>query len=354
MIFINFKVYIHSIINVRFPVIGNYVYICSTTIQSYAVLSLSIILSSVQVEGYPFNIYYSPRYGKSGGHYFNDYHSLSSSSIVGIDKIYVHYTSNDVLAIQMTYRDSKGTCSLGYYHGEGTPHGGSDAIISLSSYEYLSRITGKYETTIRYLVFEIKNSISGRTRSYGYGLNRGQHFTISGPIYGIHGHSGNRLDNLGVFLPNPTYGPYGHYSGGTGFWDPVLTYRPAISRLYKVCIRHGAEIDAIQLTYLTTSGTYYTTGRYGGSGGSESCFTLGTNERIATVQIHRHQNVAKYKLINALKFTISTKNSHRQYTCGPYGQQNGDSAIYHTRNGALGFFGHYTSTRLTALGIIGH
>ena len=279
-------------------------YLTSVIIQSYALLSLTIILSNVQVEDYPFSVYHSPTYGKSGGHYFNDYHSISSSSIVRIDKIYIHYASHDVLAIQMTYRDINGTCSLGYYHGDGTPHGGSDSIISLSNDEYLSRITGRYENTIRYLAFEIKNSRTGRTRSYRYGPNRGQHFTISGPIYGIHGHSGARLDNLGVFLPNPTYGPYGHITG-TGFWDPVLTYRPAISRLYKVCIRHGDDVDAIQLTYLTTSGTYYTTGRYGGSGGSESCFTLGSNEIITTVQMHPPQDVARFKFIKAVKFTIS-------------------------------------------------
>ena len=323
-----------------------------TTIQSYSVLSLTIILSSVQVEGYPFNIYYSPRYGKSGGHYFNDYHSTSSSSIIGIDKIYVHYTSNDVLAIQMTYRDINGTCSLGYYHGEGTPHGGSDAIFSLSNDEYLSRITGRYEDYIRYLAFEIKNSRTGHTRSYSYGPNRGQHFTISGPIYGIHGHSGARLDNLGVFLPNPTYGPYGHISG-TGFWDPVLTHRPAISRLYKVCIRGGSDIDSIQFTYLTTSGTYYTTGRYGGNGGGESCFTLGSNEKITSVQIHRDPSTTFHR-IRALKFTISTPDSHNHYTRGPFGKQKGGSSTLTTRKGALGFFGHYSGSRLTALGIIGY
>ena len=328
-------------------------YLTSVIIQSYALLSLTIILSNVQVEGYSFSVYYSPTYGKSGGYSFNDYHSISSSSIVGIDKIYVHYTSNDVLAIQMTYRDSRGTCVLGYYHGDGTHHGGSDSIISLSNDEYLSRITGRYENTIRYLAFEIKNSHTGSTRSYTYGPNRGQHFTISGPIYGIHGYSGSRIDNLGVFLPNPTYGPYG-YNTGTGFWDPVLTYRPAISRLYKVCIRHGADVDAIQLTYLTTSGTYYTTGRYGGSGGSESCFTLGSNEIITTVQMHLPQDVARFKFIKAVKFTISYKNSHRQYTRGPYGQQHGRQKEYSISNGALGFFGHYTSSRLAALGIVAH
>ena len=316
-------------------------------------LSLTIILSSVQVEGYPFDVHYSPSYGKSGGYYFDDHPNVTSSSIVGIDKIYVHYASYDVLAIQMTYRDSKRTCVLGHYHGDGTSNGGSDSIISISNDEYLSRITGRYEDTIRFLAFEIKNSRTGHTRHYSYGPKRGQLFTISGPIYGIYGHSGSRLNYLGVLLPNPTYGPYG-YITGTGFWDPVLTSKPAISRLYKVCIRHDHDIDAIQFTYLTTSMTYYTTDRYGGGGGGESCFTLDSNERIVTVQIIVPKDDVKYKFIKSVTFTISTKNSHSQYTRGPYGHNGGTTVTYYTRNGALGFFGHYTSSRLAALGIIGY
>ena len=81
---------------------------------------------------------------------------LKSPSVVGIDKIYIHFTSNDVLAIQMSYRDINGTCSLGYYHGDGTARGGNNAIISLLNEEYLSRITGRYSTTIHYLAFDIK------------------------------------------------------------------------------------------------------------------------------------------------------------------------------------------------------
>ena len=306
------------------------------------------------MESYPFSVYYSPRYGKYGGHYFNDYSSngLGYSSVVGIDKIYIQYLSYDVLAIQLLYRESRGTCRLGYYHGGGTNFGGANSIISLSTEEYVSRISGKYEKTIRYLHIEIKNSRTGSTRSYNYGPNRGQHFTISGPIYGIHGYSGSRIDNLGVLLPKPSYGPVG-YIVGTGFWDPVLTAKPAISRLYKVCIRHGADVDAIQFTYLTVSGTYYTTGRYGGSGGSHSCFTLSTSERIASVQIHRINN-RELPRIKALKFTISVANSHSQYTRGPYGRQEGASTILHTRDGVLGFFGHYSSVRLTALGLVGY
>jgi hypothetical protein len=313
-----------------------------------------VALVLTTVESYPFSVYHSPRYGKSGGYYFNDYlrNGLGSSSVVGIDKIYIHYVSYDVLAIQMSYRESSGTCRLGYYHGDGTRYGGANSIISLSTEEYVSRISGRYEKTIRYLYIEIKNSRTGSTRSYSYGPNRGQHFTISGPIYGIHGCSGSRIDNLGVLLSKPSYGPVG-YTAGTGFWDPVLTAKPAISRLYKVCIRYGSDVDAIQSTYLTVSGTYYTTGRYGGSGGGESCFTLSTNERIASVQIHKINN-HELPRIKALKFTISVTNSHSQYTRGPYGKQEGASITLHTTDGVLGFFGHYSSVRLTALGVVGN
>ena len=325
--------------------------------QPSVLLSLAFVLTTV--ESYPFSVYYSPRYGKSGGYYFNDYSSngLKSSSIAGIDKIYIHYRnaiSHDVLAIQLVYRDSNGTCRLGYYHGDGTPRGGANNIISLSTDEYVSRISGKYDYAIRYLHIEIKNYRTGRTRSYSYGPNRGQHFTISGPIYGIYGYSGNRIDNLGVLLSKPSYGPFG-YTVGTGFWDPVLTAKPAIARLYKVCIRHEYDVNAIQFAYLRVSGTYYTTGRYGGSGGGESCFTLSARERIASVQIHAIKNGdPELPRIAALKFTVSGTNSSFQYSLGPYGVQKGNSTTLHTRDGVLGFFGHYSSVRLTALGLVGY
>ena len=332
-------------------VIGN-PHFSSIVVQSY--ILLAVILRSVHVQGYNFTIYRSPKYGQDGGFHFDDIRVLKSPSIVGIDKIYIHFTSNNVLAIQMTYRDINGTCSLGYYHGDGTARGGDNAIISLLNEEYLSRITWRYSTTIHYLAFDIKNSRSGSTRSFGYGSKIGQHFTISGPIYGIYGYSGSRIDSLGVYLSKPTYGPVGHISrSNTGFWDPVLTHTPAISRLYKVCIRHGAHIDAIQFTYLTTAGTHYNTNRYGGAGGGESCFTLGTLERIRSVDI-RYVNHTSFVTITALKFTIINTSLNSQYIHGPYGKPNGQSGTVTASNGALGFFGHHSRIRLTALGMIGY
>ena len=64
--------------------------------------------------------------------------------------------------------------------------------------------------------------------------------------------------------------------------------------------------------------------------------------------------VENFHRIRALKFTISTLNSHYQYTCGPFGEQAGGSTTLNSRKGALGFFGHYSGSRLTALGIIGY
>ena len=353
------------------------------------------------MESYPFNIYPTQQLGIPGGKYFNDYtdHDLRSPSVVGIDKIYIRHIPKTVLAIQVLYRDNNGTCRLGFYHGEGTGFAGKnaeDSIISLSKDEYLSRLTGWYEETIRHLSLEVKNFHTGRTRSYNFGSYSGQHFTISGPIYAFHGYSGARLDKLGVYLSKPT-NSYG-YSVGTGFWDPVLTNDPPISRLHKVCIRHGLEVDSIQFTYLTDYGTFYITSDYGGFGGEESCFTLGPDERITSVQIHRNNNL-NLPRICALKFTISVSNSYtevnsqdasdqgnqqygesdltpnangfigffarvrsvrqttidkQQYTIGPFGEQDGEGAILHNGKGILGFFGFYSSKRLTALGIIGH
>ena len=168
----------------------------------------------------------------------------------------------------------------------------------------------------------------------------GQHFTISGPIYGIYGYSGSRIDSLGIYLSKPTYGPVGHISG-TGFWDPVLTHMPVISRLYKVCIRHGSHIDAIQFTYLTATGTHYNTNRYGGAGGGESCFTLGKLERIRSLDIH-YKNLTTFVTISALKFTIINTHLNTQYIHGPYGKTHGQSGTVTASNGALGFFGHYS------------
>nr|WNS50098.1 jacalin-related lectin-like protein [Halisarca dujardinii] len=320
--------------------------------QVIGCITILALLAISSVESYPFPVYNTVWYGSSKGYHFNDYtrHGLSSTSVVGVDKIYIHYKSTDVLAVQFTYRLSNGGCQLGYYHGDGAEGGGSNSIISLSKDEYVARISGRYEITIRYLQFVIQNSITGRTRSYSYGYNRGQHFTIAGPIYAIYGHSGSRIDNLGVYLSTPATELHG-YIRGTGFWDPVTSHFPAITRLQQVCIRSGADIDSVLFTYLTTTGSY-TSGRYGGGGGGEGCFTLESYERISSVQIYKSET--KGGVIIGLQFTISSSTSVRTYVQGPFGRLSGDGITLRRDTGVLGFYGYYTSTRLTGLGLIGH
>ena len=66
--------------------------------------------------------------------------------------------------------------------------------------------------------------------------------------------------------------------GGGGAWDDVNKYNPVGVR--SITIRHGNHVDSLQVTYLLADGSTYMAPKHGGTGGSQSSFTLAQDEMI--------------------------------------------------------------------------
>ena len=121
--------------------------------------------------------------------------------------------------------------------------------------------------------------------------------------------------------------------GGTGgrAWDDVSTHSPAIVGVSSITIRHGNQVDSLQVTYLLADGSTYTAPKHGGRGGSQSSFTLAPDEMIVQV---------KGKTNNTLvdQLTFVTRNSSRNTTeYGPYGKTG--RTQFSVEGYVVGFFG---------------
>ena len=102
--------------------------------------------------------------------------------------------------------------------------------------------------------------------------------------------------------------------GGSAWDDGILTHSPAIVGVRSISIRHGNQVDSIQVTYLLADGTTYTAGKHGGRGGSPSSFTLAEDEMITRIE-GKTNNV----LVDQVTFiTKKADGTTKQY--GPYGK----------------------------------
>jgi hypothetical protein len=121
--------------------------------------------------------------------------------------------------------------------------------------------------------------------------------------------------------------------GGSPYTDDLTQ----ICRLAQVIIRHGSRIDAIASVWELPNGTLVTGTRHGGTGGTESSFTLDKGEYINRIELRSGREV------DALTFYTDAGNKY-----GPYGGSGGDA---HSISGGPinGFFGH-SGARLDAIG----
>lgn len=74
-------------------------------------------------------------------------------------------------------------------------------------------------------------------------------------------------------------------AGGTGgyyFSKTVASHE----RICGVYVRHGARIDAIQLKICDSNGNSYRSQRFGGSGGTESFFSISSNEYLSDMVVY--------------------------------------------------------------------
>ena len=122
-------------------------------------------------------------------------------------------------------------------------------------------------------------------------------------------------------------------SGGEAFTDDLTQ----ICRLAQVVVRHGSRIDAITSVWQLPDGTLVTGKRHGGTGGTESSFTLEKDESINRIELRSGSEV------DALTFFTDTGNKY-----GPFGGSGGDANTI--AGGPInGFFGQ-SGARLDAIG----
>ena len=129
--------------------------------------------------------------------------------------------------------------------------------------------------------------------------------------------------------------------GGIAFKDPIETHIPAIIGIKALRIRHGDQVDSIQVTQLLADGSTYVSPKHGGNGGQETYIEFEVGEEIVKV-LGKTNSV----LVDQLTFIAKTANgTQRRY--GPFGKT-GQSPITVTGK-ILGLFGR-SGTLLDAVG----
>ena len=120
-------------------------------------------------------------------------------------------------------------------------------------------------------------------------------------------------------------------NGGSSWDDGVLTHKPQIVGIRSMTIRHGNQVDGIQVTYVLADNTTYTAPNHGGSGGSPSSFTLAEGERIV-----RMEGKTNNTLVDQVTFIALTADG-TQKTYGPFGKTG--KTPFAVDGYILGFFG---------------
>ena len=120
-------------------------------------------------------------------------------------------------------------------------------------------------------------------------------------------------------------------SGGGAWDDDIRNYSPPIVGVRSITIRHGNQVDSLQVTYLLADGSTYTAPKHGGTGGSQSSFTLAQDEMIIRVEGKTNNT-----LVDQLTFV--TRNSSGNITeYGPYGKTG--QKDFSVEGYVVGFFG---------------
>ena len=131
-------------------------------------------------------------------------------------------------------------------------------------------------------------------------------------------------------------------NGGKTWDDGVLTHSPPIVGVRSITIRHGNQVDSLQVTYLLADGSTYTAPKHGGPGGSQSSFTLAEDEMIIRVEGKTNNT-----LVDQLTF-VTRNSSGDVKEHGPYGKT-GQTA-FAVEGYVVGFFGR-AGHLLDAIGV---
>ena len=102
--------------------------------------------------------------------------------------------------------------------------------------------------------------------------------------------------------------------GGSAFDDPVETHSPSIVGIKAIRIRHGNQIDSIQVTYLLADGSTYVAPKHGGNGGSETYIQFDSREEIVKVLGETNNT-----LVDQMTFVTKSANGIKK-KYGPFGK----------------------------------
>lgn len=280
------------------------------------------------------NLYQNLLFGGTGGSGFDDI-TAAKAIVVCIKSITIR-SGSKVDAIQVTYLLSTGSTFQAALHGGS---GGDPQVLNFAEGENIITLEGRSGNRIDQLKFTTRDS-AGRTKVYGpFGGSGGDPFIVNGVVNGFFGRSADALDAIGAYLTSPSSRQYGG-SGGDVFSDPVLTKDPPVVGIKTINIRSGAEVDAIQISYLLSNGAVYAAPTHGGSGGDPQVINFAKGEKILAV-VGRSAD-----RIDQLNFLTITDTGQRN-TYGPYGGNGGDEFILNAE--VVGIFGR-SGAKLDAVG----
>lgn len=130
--------------------------------------------------------------------------------------------------------------------------------------------------------------------------------------------------------------------GGSAWDDDIVNHSPTIVGIERIDIRHGNQVDSIQVTYRLSDGSTYTAPKHGGSGGSPSSITFASDEFIIRVEGKTNNT-----LVDQVTFvTRNASGAEKRY--GPYGKTG--RTAFSVDGYVVGFFGR-AGNLLDALGV---
>ena len=260
-------------------------------------------------------------------------------TIVGVQQVDIRH-GDHIDSVQFTYRLADGNTYTAPTHGGS---GGCLSSFTLACDERIDRIEGKTHSFVGQLTFVTKDS-SGQERTYGpYGETGNRSFTVEGCIVGFFGRSGTYLDKLGVyFLPTLQESLLFGGSGGLPFADPIIPNIPPVVGVKRIRIRHGDQVDSIDVDYVLLGKGELDGINHGGSGGEPTYITFDEGEFIIKIS-----GTTNGRLVDQLTFT-TRKVDGSVHTYGPYGKTG--NTPFEIEGNIVGFFGR-SGALLDAIGV---
>ncbi len=236
------------------------------------ILAASLPLSRSEVTSAS-PLFASPLFGSSlGGDQFDDGTTAMIPQVAGLHIVLICY-GDMVDGIQLVYKLQDNGTFVAYPHGKIKDQCGKDSNMSKIVFkegETLIHVEGLVQIKWRFISqLSLFTSINGepprlRGKPFGRGGSGDIPFSLTGDIRGIFGRKGDVLDSIGFYvntnLPlsfyqktNVTGGP----RPGTDQFDDFELIAAKDEKPLKITnmvVSHGYYINAIQVTYLTSTG----------------------------------------------------------------------------------------------------